>query len=433
MTQINRRKLFSASAVLAVVALAAAVMPAQAAGEVGVTNTSVKFGITSPKLGAAAPGYEKIPGAIKAYFDYVNDKGGINGRKLTLVSRDDQYVPATAVQNAIKLINTDKVFALLGTLGTASTKAITGPAGPATVYKVPTLFVNTGFSGFADKKKYPTTFALLPSYAMEAKVIAKYIKDKYAGKKVGIVYQDDDFGKDALAGFKTAGLTFDVAVPYASLSQGVATVPPTWIQKLSTAKAEVVVMFGVSSATTALLGNAYALGYKPQWVLASIGGDATTIASAKKIPIALMAGAKGLSFAPSPNDSKDEWIAQFMEINTKYNPGVAFDNNIVAGMTTAFLTAQAVKAAGQNLTRKGIVAAIEKSGSTFANPSLAPLGYSSTSHVGATGYWVGTYDTTGGLNADGGKYTVYTTDSGSGAVVESTFKRPAMPENGLPK
>jgi branched-chain amino acid transport system substrate-binding protein len=433
MMQINRRKLISASAVMAAVSLAASVMPAQAAGEVGVTNTSVKFGMTSPKSGAAAPGYEKIPGAVKAYFDYVNDNGGINGRKLSLVHRDDQYVPATAVQNAIKLINTDKVFALLGTLGTASTKAIVGPAGPATVYKVPTLFVNTGFSGLADKKKYPNTVSLLPSYVMEAKVMAKYISEKYPNKKIGIVYQDDDFGKDALAGFKTAGLKFDVSVPYASLSQGVATVPPTWIQKLKTGGAEVVVMFGVSSATTALLGTAYALSYKPQWILASIGGDATTIASAKKIPVSFMAGAKGLSFAPSPVDSKDEYIAKFMEINTKYNPGVAFDNNIVAGMTTAFLTAQAVKAAGANLTRKSIVAAIEKSGATFANPTLTPLGYSSTSHVGATGYWVGTYDATGGLNPDDNKYTVYTTDSGSAPVVVSTYKRPAMPEKGLPK
>ena len=122
-----------------------------------------------------------------------------------------------------------------------------------------------------------------------------------------------------------------------------------------------------------------------------------------------------------------------MEINTKYNPGVAFDNNIVAGMTTAFITAQAVKAAGVNITRKGLVAAIEKSGASFATPTLAPLAYSATSHVGATGYWIGTYDAAGGLNPDGGKYTVYTTDSGTGAVVESTWKRPAMPENGLPK
>jgi branched-chain amino acid transport system substrate-binding protein len=203
--------------------------------------------------------------------------------------------------------------------------------------------------------------------------------------------------------------------------------------KAKTGGAEVVVMFGVSSATTALLGTAYALSYKPQWILASIGGDATTIASSKKIPVAFMAGAKGLSFAPSPVDSKDEYIAKFMEINTKYNPGVAFDNNIVAGMTTAFLTAQAVKAAGANLTRKSIVAAIEKSGATFANPTLTPLAYSSTSHVGATGYWVGTYDATGGLNPDDNKYTVYTTDSGSAPVVVSTYKRPAMPEKGLPK
>jgi hypothetical protein len=122
----------------------------------------------------------------------------------------------------------------------------------------------------------------------------------------------------------------------------------------------------------------------------------------------------------------------FMDVNSTYNKGVTFDNNIVAGMTSAFLTVQALKAAGPKLTRKGLIAAIEKSGSSFANPSLTPLGYSSTSHVGATGYWIGTYDATGALKPDGGKYNVYTTDSGTGAVVLSTYKRPAMPAKGLP-
>jgi hypothetical protein len=79
-----------------------------------------------------------------------------------------------------------------------------------------------------------------------------------------------------------------------------------------------------------------------------------------------------------------------------------------------------------------LISTIETKGSTFANPLLTPLGYSTTSHVGATGYWFGTYGPTGALTADGGKYTVYTTDSGNGPVVESTYKRPAMPAKGLP-
>lgn len=437
MIRINRRKLVSASAVIAVAALTVTTVPAQAfnprANEPGITATTIKLGITSPLTGIAAPGYSKIPGAMKAYFDYVNANGGVNGRKITLVSKDDQYIPATAVAKANELILRDRVFALVGTLGTASTKALTSST-QLSKRGIPSLFVNTGWSGFADKKAYPTTFTILPSYQMEAKIMAKFIKDKYAGKKLALIYQDDDFGRDALAGFKTAGLTFDTMIPYASGSQALPATGAGWISRLRTAAPDVTVMFGVSSATTALLGNAFAAGWvgKTQFILGSVGGDATTIAATNRGLVGLLNGAKGLSFAPAPSDSSDEYIKLFQTIYAAAQPTQTFDNNVVAGMSNAFLAVQAIKAAGPKLTRKGLMNVIETKGSTFASPFLTPLGYSTTSHVGATGYWIGTYGPTGALTADGGKYTVFTTDSGNGAVVESTFKRPAMPAKGLP-
>jgi hypothetical protein len=145
----------------------------------------------------------------------------------------------------------------------------------------------------------------------------------------------------------------------------------------------------------------------------------------------LLTGAKGFSFAPAPTDTTDEYIKLFQSIYAAAQPTQTFDNNVVAGMSNAFLAVQALKAAGANLTRKGLIQTIETKGSTFANPFLTPLGYSTTSHIGAQGYWVGTYGPTGALTPDGGKYTVYTTDSGSGPVVLSTYKRPAMPAKGL--
>ena len=433
----NRRKLVTASAVIAVAALTVTTVPAQAynprSNEPGLTATTIKLGITLPMTGIASPGYNKIPGAMKAYFDYVNANGGVNGRKISLVVKDDQYIPATAVARANELILRDKVFALVGTLGTASTKALTSST-QLSKRGIPSLFVNTGWSGFADKKAYPTTFSILPSYQMEAKIMAQFIKDKYAGKKLALIYQDDDFGRDALAGFKTAGLTFDTVIPYASGSQALPATGAGWISKLRTAAPDVTVMFGVSSATTALLGNAFAAGWvgKTQFILGSVGGDATTIAATNRGLVGLLNGAKGLSFAPAPSDSSDEYIKLFQTIYAAAQPTQTFDNNVVAGMSNAFLVVQAIKAAGKNLTRKGLINAIETKGSTFANPFLTPLGYSTTSHVGATGYWIGTYGPTGALTADGGKYTVYTTDSGTGPVVESTYKRPAMPAKGLP-
>jgi branched-chain amino acid transport system substrate-binding protein len=431
MIRIKRQKLALTSAMLAVAALTVSSLPAQAASDPGVTASSIKLGITLPMTGIASPGYNKIPGAMKAYFDYVNDNGGVNGRKITLVVKDDQYIPSTAVAKANELILKDKVFALAGTLGTASTKAISASTQLA-ARGIPSLFVNTGFSGFADPKAYPTTFSILPSYVMEAKIMGKFLKEKYADKKLALIYQDDDFGRDALAGFKQAGITFGTYIPYASGSQSLPATGAGWISKLKASGAEVTVLFGVSSASTAALANAYAAQYKTQWVLGSVGGDATTIAATNKAYVPLLYGAKGFSFAPAPTDTTDEYIKLFQSIYATAQPTQTFDNNVVAGMSNAFLAVQALKAAGSDLTRAGLIKAIESKGSTFANPFLTPLGYSATSHVGGTGYWIGTYDPTGALKPDGGKYTVYTTDSGNGPVVESSYKRPAMPAKGLP-
>lgn len=431
MVRMNRRKLSLTSAVLAVAALTASTLPAQAASDPGLTATSIKLGITVPMTGIASPGYNKIPGAMKAYFDYVNANGGVNGRKISLVIKDDQYIPTTAVARANELILRDKVFALVGTLGTASTKAISAST-QLSRRGIPSLFVNTGFSGFADKKAYPTTFSILPSYQMEAKIMGKFIKENYAGKKLALIYQDDDFGRDALAGFKQAGVTFGTYIPYASGSQALPATGAGWISKLKAAGAEVTVLFGVTSASTAALANAYAAQFKTQWVLGSVGGDATTIAATNKAYVPLLYGAKGFSFAPAPTDSNDEYIKLFQSIYAAAQPTQTFDNNVVAGMSNAFLAVQALAATGSNLTRANLIKTIEQKGASFASPFLTPLGYSTTSHVGATGYWIGTYDPTGALKPDGGKYTVYTTDSGSGDVVVSTYKRPAMPAKGLP-
>jgi len=428
MKAMNRRKLISVSAVLAVASLTATAVPANAA-EVGVTSSGIKLGMTLPMTGTASLGYNKIPGAAKAYFDYLNANGGVNGRKITLVVKDDRYVPTEAVARTNELILKDKVMALLAPLGTANVKAVASSLNPAR-RGVPVLFVNTGFSGFADVKKYKTTYAILPSYIMEAKIMGEYIKENFAGKKIGLLYQDDDFGSDALAGFKTAGINFAVKVAYASGSQGAAAAAG-WITKFKAAEADVVILFGVSSATSAMLGTAAVLKYAPQWMLGSVGGDATTI-KLTGVPAGVLYNAIGFSPVPATTDLKDEYIKLFSDIYAKAVPGSTFDLNVLLGMNTAFMTAQALKAAGLNPTRKSLMAVLNTKGATLANSALSPVGYSTTSHVGLTGYWVGKYSPAGDLLPIGGTYVTYTTDSGAGAVVKSTYKRPAMPAKGLP-
>jgi branched-chain amino acid transport system substrate-binding protein len=428
MKALNRRKLITASAVLAIVGLAATAIPAQAS-EVGVSTTEIKLGMTLPLTGTASLGYNKIPGAAKAYFDYLNANGGINGRKVTLVVKDDRYVPTEAVAKTNELILKDKVMALLAPLGTANVKAVASSVNPGR-RGIPVLFVNTGFSGFADKRKYPTTYTVLPSYIMEAKIMGEYIKENFAGKKIGLLYQDDDFGTDALAGFRTAGINFAVRVPYASGSQS-ATAAAGWITRFRAAEVDVVILFGVSSATSAMLGTAAQLRYAPQWMLGSVGGDATTI-RATGVPAAVLTNAIGFSPVPATTDMKDEYVKFFSDIYAKAVPGSPFDLNVLLGMNTAFMTAQALKAAGPRPTRKSLINAINTRGATFANSALVPAAYSRTSQVGLTGYWVGRYSSTGDLAPIGGTYVAYTTDSGSAPVIKSTYKRPPMPAKGLP-
>ena len=161
----TRMKRFSIVSVVATVgALVFSTLPAQAA-DPGLSAKEIVLGYSGPLTGSAGQVYGKLPGAMKAYFDHINANGGVYGRKIKLVVRDDKYLPTLAATQTTNLVLNDKVFALVGALGTAThSKAYV--AASLAKKNVPDLFVNTGFSGFANKAKYPTTFTIIPSYAM---------------------------------------------------------------------------------------------------------------------------------------------------------------------------------------------------------------------------------------------------------------------------
>ena len=440
-----KKRILAGVSLLAVTGLVVSGIPALGAATPGVTKDTITLGMSSAQSGAASPGYNKVGPAMRAYFNYINEKGGVYGRKIEFKLEDDKYVPTNAVNKVNKLILRDKVFALVGNLGTATHTAALKKT-PIIKQSVPDLFVNTGYSGFANPKKYPTTFMYLPSYIMEAKIMAKYIKDKFPGKKVGILYQDDDFGKDGLAGFKAGGLTFVAGgtQKYASLSQ--ATVGLTaQMTALKSSGAEVIILFGVTSATAVAMRTAAGLGYGttwgPQFIMGSVGADPTTLLTLagattpalQAATLRSLTGALSLSFLPAATDTEDEYVKKFIEINTTYNKGVPWDNNVLVGMNQAMLIVQALRAAGENPTRASLISALKSKGGTFASAGYSKL--ESANNVGYTGYWVGRYNSTGVIApVDGGKPVVYTTDSSTanGDVAVSTFTRPAMPADGVP-
>ena len=422
-----------ASAIVATSAMVLSIVPAHA-NSTGVTATSIKLGVSTPLTGSAGLVYGKVPGAMRAYFDYINTNGGVNGRKISLVIRDDKYLPTLAATQTTNLILKDKVFALVGALGTAThSKAYTAAA--LAKNNVPDLFVNTGFSGFTNKAKYPTTFMVLPTYNMEAKVMAKVIKDNFPGQATFMLAQDDEFGSDGVAGFTTAGHTFSASptlYPQGTMTAARAEGALSALAAAAPGK-PVLVLFGTTDVTATILKAAEKLELtkKFTFLAGSVGADANTLL-ALGVKATTIDGVISASFMPDAKDLTDPYVNQFIEINTKYNKGITFDNYVLSGMNSAMLTVQALRAAGKNLTRAGLISAIEAKGSKFASAGLVPLGYSATSRVGYNGYWVSQLNALGEGKPYGGKLVVYTTDSSAGAVAISNFVRPTMPKNGIP-
>src|SRR3954452_5820070 len=191
------------------IALAAAVLVVAGCSDSGsgsstpntpsVTDSSILVGTHQPLTGPAAAGYSKIAPATKAYFDYVNANGGVHGRKITYKIMDDGYNPANTQQVVRELVLQDKVFAILNGLGTPTH---TGVLDFLKTNRVPDLFVASGSRTWNQPDKYPGTFGFNPDYTVEGKILATYVKETYAGKKICFMGQDDDFGRDSLAGIE---------------------------------------------------------------------------------------------------------------------------------------------------------------------------------------------------------------------------------------
>src|SRR5215212_6709621 len=194
--RMNRRAVLLSS-VASVVAAAAPAL-AQKKYDPGASDAEIKVGNIMPYSGPASA-YGTIGRAEAAYFNMINEQGGINGRKITFISYDDGYSPPKAVEQARKLVESDEVLFLFGPLGTASNSAIQKYMNAK---KVPQLFVATGATKFGEPKDFPWTMGWQPSYQSEGRIYAKYLLTTKPDAKIAVMYQNDDFGKDLLKGLK---------------------------------------------------------------------------------------------------------------------------------------------------------------------------------------------------------------------------------------
>ncbi|MDQ2877227.1 MAG: ABC transporter substrate-binding protein [Actinomycetota bacterium] len=399
----------------------------------GITATSITIGSTQPLTGVAAPGYDEISQASEAYFQYLNAHGGIFGRKINYIVKNDQYNPSITSTMTRQLVLNDNIFADFDALGTPTHLAV---APFLNSEKVPDIFVASGCECWNAPKTWPDTFGWQLDYVREGKILGNYVKQHFAGKKIGIFYQNDEFGLDGVKGldYELPASSVVAKEPYDDTNTAVG----PQVAKLKAAGAQVVISFSVPAFTALLKLNMLGLGFNPTLVVSSVGSDAITLGGLlqafaaqshkKVVGNQLTQGIITDGYLPALGAaSTNTWLQLFQKIHTQYIPKLPFDGNVEYGMSVAYSFAQAMEKAGKNPTRQDLLTALE--GGLSQGASVAPYAYSASDHNGGTGAYVGTIEN--GVLVQQGPVLI-TDTSPTGAITSYTTPQPAVPASGIP-
>jgi len=361
------KKLVFALAALAVTsALGIAGALATPAKTPGVTSTSVMIGGTFPLSGPAS-GYAPIARGMSAYFSYINarkgkdGKRGVYGRQIVFKYLDDGYVPANAVQLTRQLVEQNGVFAMVGGLGTDNQVAVRDYLNQS---KVPQLFVSTGATTFdADHSKYPWTIGWQPTYQAEGKAYAAWINAHESGAKIGVLYQNDDYGHDYLNNFKAALKNKNQIVDEEGYEVTTASVQ-TQVVKLKSSGADTFLVLATPKFTIQGLVIAYKLGWKPKLYVNSVSATDTflTIAAQSAGSNDAVNGVITDNYLRDPGDPtqrKDPAVKLYFRLMGKYGPNGARLTDILYlyGMAKAHTFVTTLYQAGKNPTRDSLMRA----------------------------------------------------------------------------
>ena len=342
-----------------VLALILAVAIGLVAGQVlaadpGVTATEIKLGNTNPYSGPASS-YGTIGKSIGAYFKKVNEEGGINGRKINFVTLDDAYSPPKAVEMVRKLVEDDKVLLLFQTLGTPSNSAIWKYMNDE---QVPQLFVATGATKWGDPKGHPWTMGWQPNYQAEGHIYAQYVLKNVPNAKIGILYQNDDYGKDYVKGLKDA--LGDNAKKIIVMEQTYEVTDPTvdsQIVNLKNSGANVFYNVTIPKFAVQAIKKAHDVGWKPLHLLNSVSSSVGVVLK----PAGLEASkdiitARYLKDVTDPQWKNDAGYKDWLAFMQKYYPdGSTVDDFNVYGYTVAQGLVQVLKQCGNDLSRANIM------------------------------------------------------------------------------
>lgn len=351
---LHRRTLLGASAFALSLSLALAPANAQKKYDEGATDTEIKIGNTNPYSGNLSA-YGVIAKTIEAYFKMVNDGGGINGRKLNFITYDDGYSPPKTVEMVRKLVEEDKVLFVFQTLGTPPNTAIHKYMNAK---KVPQLFVATGASKWGNPKEFPWTIGWQPDYVTEGAIYAKHILANVKDPKIAVLMQNDDYGKDYMAGFK-AGLGKDNEKLIVQLSTYEPTDPTVDSQMIQLKNSGANAFFNITTPKFAAqaIKKAAEIDWKPAHYLNNVSASIGAVIKPAGFP-----ASQGILTAQYIKDATDpQWKAApdmiawnaFMD---KYMPqGDKSSSFHVFGYAVSATMVQVLKQAGDNLTRENVM------------------------------------------------------------------------------
>jgi branched-chain amino acid transport system substrate-binding protein len=345
-----------AVAVIAVLAGGGAAAPSS---DPGVTSNQVLIGGTAPLTGEAASGGLTAFGA-NAYFQWVNAHGGVKGRKIRYKIYDDGYDPARTVQDTRQLVLQDHVFAVFNSVGTAQNIAVRPYLNQL---KVPQLFVASGWSGWGrDYRKYPFTMGFIPTYAAEGKIYARHILATRKNAKIAVLYQNDEYGKELLSGLRAglgkrsrqvvAARGYDPSEPSVQSE----------VTSLRSSNANTFMIFAFGTRAIQAFVTVKKLGWKPQIYVNAVAAATSTMRIASST--GQTEGAISIGFFKDPANprwAKDKGYRLYRSIMKRYLPGKTVSNGYyMAGMAAAYAMTQALRSAGRNLTRGGLMRAVTR-------------------------------------------------------------------------
>jgi branched-chain amino acid transport system substrate-binding protein len=354
---VKNKKLSLAISVTAAAALAVLTTQgalAQKKYDTGVTDTEIKIGNVEAYSGPVSA-YGVIGKTEDAYFKMINDAGGINGRKINFISYDDGYSPPKTVEQVRKLIESDEVFLIFNALGTPTQTAVQKYQNTK---KVPQLFIASGASKWNDPKEFPWTMGFQPSYRVEARIFAKYILKTKPDAKVAVFYQNDDFGKDYVAGLKEVfgDKTSSILVAEESYETTEPSID-SHIVKLKGTGADVLVNISTPKFAAQAIKKMAEMEWKPMHVMTDV-----SISIGAVMKPAGFENCEGILSALYIKDASDpQWkddagMKKFMTFIDKYMPGAnVADANLVYGYAAAQTMVQVLKQAGDDLTRENVM------------------------------------------------------------------------------